>query len=199
MVDRYFIFVGINDRGFPSREYGLVRFVQTFFYSSNLDSASQKVAPSSSLNRASDRVDDTQPDDINLNGAQLTFGRSLNKTSSADLTLLNLNSNASLVPSLIGSPKALPSLSNGNLITAIVMDGFRRSLPESMEYDTEFIGAELSYRYKAAALWSFMSGFRYMYLGEELNQSAPGSRSLQSNGLHGVEAESHFFWCANWG
>jgi hypothetical protein len=165
-----------------------------FIYSSNLDNANQKVTPLSSLKRASGRVvDDTQPNDIKLNGAQLTFGRSLTKTSSADLTLLNLNSNASFVPSLIGSPKALPSLSNGNLITAIVMDGFRRSLPESMEYDTEFIGAELSYRYKAAALWSFMSGFRYMYLGEELNQSAPGSRSLQSNGLHGVEAESHYF------
>ena len=164
-----------------------------FIYSSNLDGTNNLVNPSSSINRASDEIDDSSPNDLKIKGAQLTLGRNFDETSSAELTMMNLNSDTTPVPSLIGSNKALPSLLNGNLITAIVMDGFRRSLPESMEYDTEFIGAELNYRHKAAALWSFMSGFRYMYLGEELNQSAPGSRSLQSNRLHGVEAESHYF------
>lgn len=164
-----------------------------FIYTSNLDDSSNIVKSSSSLNRADNKVDDSPQSGFKINGAQLTLGRNLSENSSADLTMTNLYNDSSPVPSLIGSPKALPSLLSGNLITAIVMDGFRRSLPESLQYDTEFIGAELNYRRKAAALWSFMSGFRYMYLGEELNQSAPGSLSLQANGLHGVEAESHYF------
>ena len=166
-----------------------------FIYSSDLnlfDNRSSSAKSANSLREDAKPAIDRPSKAVSINGAELTIGRRFSKSSSAELTLTKLNPDASTVPSLIGHSKSLPTLLSGNLITAIVMDGFRRSLPESMEYDTEFIGAELSYRRQAAALWSFMGGFRYMYLGEELDQSSPGKLALRSNTLFGVDAESHF-------
>lgn len=166
-----------------------------FVYSSNLDVVDQKpipIASSGYLSEGPIPVADSSSNEVSIAGAELTIGRRLSENSSAELTLKKIISESPSVPSLIGSQKSLPTLLGGDLITAIVMDGFRRSLPESMDYDTEFISAELSYRHRAAALWSFMGGFRYMYLGEELNQSSPGNYALRPKGLYGVESEVHY-------
>ena len=179
----------------PAMGEGWYGAFKPFFYASDLSHFGKNPLPARSagpLTEGAMSAVNNPSDAVSIAGAELTLGRRLDESSSAELTLTKLRSGAASLPSLIGSSKSLPTLFNGNFITAIVMDGFRRSLPESMEYDTEFISAELNYRRQAAALWSFMGGFRYMYLGEELDQSAPGNHVLQPNRLYGVDSESHF-------